>query len=325
VTDLQHILPSAVVPTVRRLTVAEFQQLSELPATAEWFANISNPRTRRAYQSDVTDFTLFVGIVHPDEFRQVTRAHIIAWRKTLETKGLLAATIRRKLSAVASLFDHLCECNAVAGNPVHGVKRPSEGSNEGSTPAISDDHARALLAAPDPDTLKGRRDRAVLAVFLYHGLRCEELCKLRVRDIEDRRGVKHLRVHGKRDKIRFLPAHPAALDRIADYLQMAGHGDDINTPLFRPVKNPRGTLEKPLNGSAIYHSIVRNYARQLKLDIPGFCTHSLRATAATNALEHAADIAKVQEWLGHSNISTTRLYDRRSTRPEESPTFKVSY
>ena len=59
--------------------------------------------------------------------------------------------------------------------------------------------------------------------------------------------------------------------------------------------------------------------------MPGFCTHSLRATAATNALDHEADIAKVQEWLGHANIATTRLYGRRRTRPEDSPTFKVAY
>ncbi|PAW70528.1 MAG: integrase [Opitutia bacterium Tous-C5TDCM] len=48
-------------------------------------------------------------------------------------------------------------------------------------------------------------------------------------------------------------------------------------------------------------------------------------TAATNALDHQADIAKVQEWLGHASISTTRLYDRRKMKPEDSPTFKISY
>jgi integrase/recombinase XerD len=53
--------------------------------------------------------------------------------------------------------------------------------------------------------------------------------------------------------------------------------------------------------------------------------HALRATAATNALDHEADIAKVQEWLGHANIATTRIYDRRKLKPEDSPTFKVSY
>lgn len=70
---------------------------------------------------------------------------------------------------------------------------------------------------------------------------------------------------------------------------------------------------------------MKEYAKATGLDMPGFCVHSLRATAATNALEHAADIAKVQEWLGHANIATTRLYDRRRTRPEDSPTFRVAY
>jgi integrase/recombinase XerD len=48
-------------------------------------------------------------------------------------------------------------------------------------------------------------------------------------------------------------------------------------------------------------------------------------TCTTNALDHDADVAKVQEWLGHANIATTRIYDRRKMKPEDSPTFKVSY
>ena len=53
--------------------------------------------------------------------------------------------------------------------------------------------------------------------------------------------------------------------------------------------------------------------------------HALRATAATKALEHEADIARVQDWLGHANVSTTRLYDGCERRPEGSPTFRISY
>jgi integrase/recombinase XerD len=57
----------------------------------------------------------------------------------------------------------------------------------------------------------------------------------------------------------------------------------------------------------------------------GIGAYALRATAATNALDHQADIAKVQEWLAHAKIGTTRIYDHRRTRPEDSPTFKVAY
>ena len=57
----------------------------------------------------------------------------------------------------------------------------------------------------------------------------------------------------------------------------------------------------------------------------GVCAHSMRATAATNALSNNADIAKVREWFGHANVSTTRLYDRRDSKPEDSPTFHVKY
>ena len=67
-----------------------------------------------------------------------------------------------------------------------------------------------------------------------------------------------------------------------------------------------------------------NRERQLKsagIEAAGLGVHGLRATAATNALEHEADIAKVQQWLGHANISTTLIYDRRASRPEDSPTY----
>ncbi|MEZ5581074.1 MAG: phage integrase N-terminal SAM-like domain-containing protein [Candidatus Competibacteraceae bacterium] len=97
----------------RPLTAAEFQGLAEVPPELEWFANITNAKTRRAYQFDVRDFTRFVGIVRPEEFRIVTRAHLIAWRKDMETRKLAPSTIRRKLSAISSLFDYLCEHNAV--------------------------------------------------------------------------------------------------------------------------------------------------------------------------------------------------------------------
>ena len=312
----------------RALTAAEFQGLADVPPELEWFANIDNAKTRRAYQGDVGDFSGFVGIKRPEEFRIVTRAHLIAWRKDLERRSLAPSTIRRKLSALSSLFDYLCEQNAVSHNPVNGVKRPAANNNEGLTPALGDAQARALLAAPADDTRKGKRDRAILATLLYHGLRREELCKLRVRDVHQREGVMHLRIDGKGGKLRFVPVALQALRLIRAYIEDAGHREDLDGPLFRPVKNnSTGTLAKPLGPNSVYRNVVQHYGRQvgITVDVHGFCVHSLRATAATNAMEHQADIAKVQEWLGHANVSTTRMYDKRQNRPEDSPSFKVEY
>ena len=311
-------------PADRRLTAAQFQTLAEVPAAVEWFANINNPRTRRAYQNDLQDFCGFVGLAGAEEFRAVTRAHVLAWRADQEQRGLAGATIRRKLAALASLFDHLLENNAVAGgNPVHGVKRPRIETNEGKTPALGDHQAKALLEAPDPSTLKGQRDRAILAVLLYHGLRREEAALLKVADILERRGIQHLRIHGKGGKLRYVPLHPVAADRIYTYLEQSGHHrEDPKAPLFRPLRGRQTGAGISANG---LYALVGQYAKAAGIEVAGLGVHGLRATAATNALEHEADIAKVQAWLGHANISTTRMYDRRHSRPEDSPTYKVKY
>jgi integrase/recombinase XerD len=281
----------------------------------------------------VKEFVSFTGLNDPVSLRTVARSHVIAWRKHLELRELEPSSIRRKLSALSSLFDYLCERNAVLGNPVDGVKRPMANNNEGSTPALGDAQVRRLLEAPAPDTLKGVRDRAILATLLYHGVRREELCLLRLRDLHSREGVMHFRVKRKRDKIRFVPVRPLVQRLIVEYLAMAKHGGGLDIPdpdgaLFRPVKNNRtGTLDKHLDPGSIYQNIICKYARAsgINAEVIGLCVHSLRATAATNALSNDADIAKVQEWLGHANVSTTRLYDRRKTRPEDSPTFHVKY
>jgi site-specific recombinase XerD len=322
-TDSTEQLPTRIAPGNRLLTAAEFHQLADVPPEVEWFANLSNASTRRAYENAVKDFMRFTGIVRPEEFRTVTRAHIIAWRDDLVRRGLGGSTIRHRLASLASLFEYLCEKNAVSHNPVKGVERPKTESGEGKTPALGDHQARKLLDAPADDTIKSKRDRAILSTLLFHALRRQELCKLKVKDFRHaRKGVPHLKVSGKGGKTRYLPLHPGTNGLITDYLDAAGHGVDDNGALFRPIRNNRtGELENAITADGVYR-LVRSYSAQLGFEIGA---HALRATAATNALDHQADIAKVQEWLGHANISTTRIYDHRRTRPEDSPTFKVAY
>ena len=224
------------------------------------------------------------------------------------------------------MFEYLCDCNAVTHNPVKDVKRPPVESYEGKTPALGDHEVRKLLAAPAGDSIKAKRDRSILSMLLYHGLRREELCSLRVRDVTMRRGVPHLRVHGKGGKTRYLPLHPGTAELLQDYTDALGHGGTPSSPLFLPVRNNlNGKIDGAMATDGVY-KLVRYYAGKVGVgNVEGFGVHPLRATAATNALDHEADIAKVQEWLGHANIATTRLYDRRKSRPEDSPTLKVQY
>jgi integrase len=152
--------------------------------------------------------------------------------------------------------------------------------------------------------------------------------------MQSRQGVMHFRIKGKRDK---GPLHPGASDGATAHRGIpcggetrrgAGWWRRSGGPLFRPVKNnSTGTLEKHLNPASVYRNIVQKYGREtgVNAEMNCLCVHSMRATAATTAFSNEADIAKVQEWLGHANVSTTGLYDRRKTRPEDSPTFHVKY
>ena len=278
----KQLTPKPVTLPRRALTRAEFSQLADVPPEAEWFANIDNANTRRAYRNDLKEFMTFAGIRSPVELRLITRAHVIAWRKDLDRRKLAPGSVRRKMSALSSLYEFMTDQNAVATNPVKGVKRPKVDSYEGKTPAIADKEARQLMALPNEKSLKGLRDRALLATLLYHGLRREELCKLNVKDIHSRRGVPHLRVHGKGSKTRYIPLHPGAQALLNDYLDEAHHAADTEGALFRPVSNNRtGHLDNPITPDGVY-KLVRRYALGLGLKIGA---HALRATAATNALD----------------------------------------
>ena len=132
----------------------------------------------------------------------------------------------------------------------------------------------------------------------------------------------HLKVSGKGGKTRYLPLHPGTHALIHDYLDAAGHGDGRRR---RAVPADPQQPHRPAGQGD--HAGRHLQAGARLLGALGFeiGAHALRATAATNALDHQADIAKVQEWLGHANIATTRIYDHRRTRAEDSPTFKVTY
>ncbi len=101
--DLERAHDLVLTPaSSRALTAPEFHQLAQVLPAADWFANIDNPNTRRAYRNDLQEFMTFVGITTPEELRLVTRAHIVAWRKDIERRELAGARFLQRVKPNSS-------------------------------------------------------------------------------------------------------------------------------------------------------------------------------------------------------------------------------
>ena len=158
--DITDQLPAEIAPArvSRLLAAAEFHRLADVPPEVEWFANLTILYTRRSYENAIRDLMGFTGIGRPEEFRTVTRAHIIARRDELARRGLGGSTIRHRLALLASLVEYLCDKNAVTHNPFKGVERPRTESGEGKTPALGNHQAR-----------EGQRPALAVASFISVG------------------------------------------------------------------------------------------------------------------------------------------------------------
>jgi integrase len=143
--------------------------------------------------------------------------------------------------------------------------------------------------------------------------------------LHQNRGFDALWVTRKGRKRDSLAVHPQVVQRIRDYLAAAGHGAELDGPLFRPVRanGRQGHARRHLAPDAI-DRVLRRYARRIGLD-RGYSAHSMRATFITTTLENGASLGDVQRAAGHADPSTTRLYDRRGHNPEKSASFFANY
>lgn len=159
----------------------------------------NSARTRRAYRLDVQHFTKTLNITTSDELRQVDHRAVIAWERIMrETEHAAPSTIRRRLSALSSLFKHLVRHSFAPKNPVREIERPTINRDEGTTLAFSKVQARKLLDTPVEDTVEGLRDRAILSVGLQVGVRRAEIASLTVGDLHQNRGFDSLGVTPRR-------------------------------------------------------------------------------------------------------------------------------
>lgn len=299
--------------------------LQSVPEEEVWLAGQLSPHTRRAYKRDVAHFVRTMGVRSAEELRQVSRAAVVAWQNLMKERGTKPRTIRRRLSALSSLFAHLVAHRAADANPVRDIKRPRVNRRQGTTRAFSPKEARKILDAPDPATLLGLRDRAVLSIGLQAGPRRSEIASLLVKDYHTDAGYKSLHFIRKGGEDLSLAINPQTAQRIDDYLAVAGHGHDLDGPLFRPIRQNqlRNDPRRRLHPVGI-DRILRKHAAAVGLG-PGYSAHSMRATFITTALNNGASLEDVQRDIGHADPSTTKLYDRRGRNPERSASFFATY
>jgi integrase/recombinase XerD len=300
-------------------------------AASDWIARTPSVHTRIAYAGDLSQFLAFVGLA-PDEWEGLTRIRpgdVASWRDALQALGQTNATVRRKLTAVRSLFSYLSLYGYTGANPAHGkfVQAPSVGK-DGKTPGLSPKECRRLLDAPNPETPAGVRDRSLFAVLAYTGCRVGELTRLRVRDYKMSGGHRILAIRGKGGKERSVPLHPEAFERLDAWIRLAGIDQVPTAPLFPPARSPRGQGRDgfgptPMSRRSV-EFLVHRYASTLGLD-PGITVHSLRVTALTTARERGSDIIDLQDFAGHSDPRTTLTYIRTRDRLSKSPAYVLAY
>jgi len=282
------------------------QFLSNLAVEKRYSAN-----TISAYTNDLNQFLDFLKSREggPLEINQVTSETVLAYVADLQhgQNSYAPSTVARKIAAVKSFFHSLLEQGLIAADPAARLSSPKVKKHVPKT--LSQADMERLLAAPGHGGgPKSLRDRALLEVLYATGMRVTEVVNLGLSDVDwERRTVS---CPGKAERRRHIPLGSAA-DPLTDYLQ---HGrpnfarDDSPVMLFL---NHRG---QKLTRQGVW-LILKEAADAAGLD--GDVTpHTLRHSFAKHKLGAGEDLRRVQELLGHANLSTTQVY--RQTEPDDS-------
>ena len=273
-------------------------------AAHDWLLGRRSERTRRAYADAWTAFLAHVA--RPPW--SIERAHVIAYRDALVSQGKSEATICQALAALSSFY-RFCQAEGLTDrNPCQGVQRPRVRPYDKAR-YITGQQARQVLAVVDTSTPAGRRDRAILALFLTMGLRRAELAALRRGDVTERPdGVAVLTYtpKGKARETREIPA--TAWRALRVYLADRGElGKDA--PVFVAHDRAADYREThPLTAEAIRLLVAKHTTQATGQALN---PHGLRHSAATLLYKMTGDRRAVQELLGHTRASTTDIYLHR--------------
>jgi len=300
------------------------KDLVQIPQESVWLANFTSKNTKATYSISVREFFHFHRMVGQNDLRTSTQAHVISWRDAMIEAGMAESTINSRISALSSLFNFLCEKQLMAINPAQGIKRPKVEQDQVKAPVLTTEQARLILDAPGMDDFKGIRATAILSIYFYTGCRRAEVGSLKLKSLLEDNGYNVIDFKVKGGKKNRVPIHPE-LNRILDeYLKIADHIVDGDSPLFISTSNNRDKSKLSHLTPKSFNGIFNKYVAIAAL--PRIITpHSARATFITQALENKCDIKDVQTTVKHANISTTMMYDKRAKKYKDSASLVVKF
>jgi len=256
-------------------------------------------RTVSAYRREtdrLVDYLETRGVASP---AAVTPEHIREFVYSLKDRGLKPTSIRRAISALRTYFGWLLLEGAIAVDPSDRIDPPKVGRRLPGV--LSLDDVVRILEAPDPADALYWRDRALLEFAYASGVRVSELVGLRIRDLSLDEGF--ARVLGKGAKERVVPVGGAARRALDVYLRETRPALERGKGKGVVFLNARG---EPLSRMGVW-KILRKHVGRAGVT-RRVTPHTLRHSFATHLLEGGADLAAVQEMLGHADISTTQIY-----------------
>lgn len=286
--------------------------------------------TKRAYEGDLKQF---IGYLRAEQASGESFDTLLAYREWLVKPkerggaGLSRVSVNRKFATVRAFLGWLQARSKVRENPSLWIKN-YRAKTESPTQAFSDREVAHMLEMPSRTSSSGIMHSVILHLLFYLGLRRGELVALKAAHVGYGRVGEHtimtLRVPGKGDKERILPLPPKTQAVLERYMEKKGLKAGGEGYLFSPVRNNATKVKsKPIASQAVYY-IVKKYAALAGVE-RRVSPHSCRATAISNALDHAASHRSVQQMAGWSSPLMIERYDKRRTELKDSAVHVVEY